>query len=152
MAEPAKTEPEVKPQKGSPKRKGKTPAKKEKTPGRKEKTPRREKTPNKKEKEKAEQTEKQNIAEPAPTNPEGFANAAAPLIQPIPMEPPKVEAEEKKEIPKVEEEKKEVPVVPPVVVPEVKPAEPIYVPTRGCLLYTSPSPRDLSTSRMPSSA
>ena len=23
---------------------------------------------------------------------------------------------------------------------------------RGCLLYTSPSPRDLSTSRMPSSA
>ena len=28
---------------------------------------------------------------------------------------------------------------------------PIIVP-RGCLLYTSPSPRDLSTSRMPSSA
>ena len=25
-------------------------------------------------------------------------------------------------------------------------------PFRGCLLYTSPSPRDLSTSRMPSSA
>ena len=25
-------------------------------------------------------------------------------------------------------------------------------PNRGCLLYTSPSPRDLSTSRMPSSA
>ena len=25
-------------------------------------------------------------------------------------------------------------------------------PSRGCLLYTSPSPRDLSTSRMPSSA
>ena len=25
-------------------------------------------------------------------------------------------------------------------------------PTDGCLLYTSPSPRDLSTSRMPSSA
>ena len=24
--------------------------------------------------------------------------------------------------------------------------------TKGCLLYTSPSPRDLSTSRMPSSA
>ena len=24
--------------------------------------------------------------------------------------------------------------------------------TEGCLLYTSPSPRDLSTSRMPSSA
>ena len=24
--------------------------------------------------------------------------------------------------------------------------------TNGCLLYTSPSPRDLSTSRMPSSA
>ena len=24
--------------------------------------------------------------------------------------------------------------------------------TQGCLLYTSPSPRDLSTSRMPSSA
>ena len=28
----------------------------------------------------------------------------------------------------------------------------IEVPFRGCLLYTSPSPRDLSTSRMPSSA
>ena len=26
------------------------------------------------------------------------------------------------------------------------------VQSRGCLLYTSPSPRDLSTSRMPSSA
>ena len=25
-------------------------------------------------------------------------------------------------------------------------------PSKGCLLYTSPSPRDLSTSRMPSSA
>ena len=28
----------------------------------------------------------------------------------------------------------------------------ICVPTYTCLLYTSPSPRDLSTSRMPSSA
>ena len=28
----------------------------------------------------------------------------------------------------------------------------VYLPSRGCLLYTSPSPRDLSTSRMPSSA
>ena len=28
----------------------------------------------------------------------------------------------------------------------------IYVDVKGCLLYTSPSPRDLSTSRMPSSA
>ena len=28
----------------------------------------------------------------------------------------------------------------------------IFHPDRGCLLYTSPSPRDLSTSRMPSSA
>ena len=27
-----------------------------------------------------------------------------------------------------------------------------YRPVDGCLLYTSPSPRDLSTSRMPSSA
>ena len=27
-----------------------------------------------------------------------------------------------------------------------------YMPTKSCLLYTSPSPRDLSTSRMPSSA
>ena len=32
-----------------------------------------------------------------------------------------------------------------VVHPEVSPIKP-------CLLYTSPSPRDLSTSRMPSSA
>ena len=32
-------------------------------------------------------------------------------------------------------------------------AEPIYqAPAEPCLLYTSPSPRDLSTSRMPSSA
>ena len=28
----------------------------------------------------------------------------------------------------------------------------IIMPDRDCLLYTSPSPRDLSTSRMPSSA
>ena len=28
----------------------------------------------------------------------------------------------------------------------------IRTPVGGCLLYTSPSPRDLSTSRMPSSA
>ena len=27
-----------------------------------------------------------------------------------------------------------------------------FTPTKACLLYTSPSPRDLSTSRMPSSA
>ena len=27
-----------------------------------------------------------------------------------------------------------------------------YLQPKGCLLYTSPSPRDLSTSRMPSSA
>ena len=27
-----------------------------------------------------------------------------------------------------------------------------YLKTNGCLLYTSPSPRDLSTYRMPSSA
>ena len=33
----------------------------------------------------------------------------------------------------------------------VDPAEPL-LPPNGCLLYTSPSPRDLSTSRMPSSA
>ena len=28
----------------------------------------------------------------------------------------------------------------------------VFTDNRGCLLYTSPSPRDLSTSRMPSSA
>ena len=28
----------------------------------------------------------------------------------------------------------------------------VYDKQKGCLLYTSPSPRDLSTSRMPSSA
>ena len=28
----------------------------------------------------------------------------------------------------------------------------VVIETQGCLLYTSPSPRDLSTSRMPSSA
>ena len=30
--------------------------------------------------------------------------------------------------------------------------EPVVEQNKGCLLYTSPSPRDLSTSRMPSSA
>ena len=39
------------------------------------------------------------------------------------------------------------PVKPPVEQPE-EPNEP----DKPCLLYTSPSPRDLSTSRMPSSA
>ena len=34
----------------------------------------------------------------------------------------------------------------------VKPGEPSWPSPWGCLLYTSPSPRDLSTSRMPSSA
>ena len=34
----------------------------------------------------------------------------------------------------------------------VKDAIPTAAVTTGCLLYTSPSPRDLSTSRMPSSA
>ena len=31
-------------------------------------------------------------------------------------------------------------------------SDPSTMPGVGCLLYTSPSPRDLSTSRMPSSA
>ena len=31
-------------------------------------------------------------------------------------------------------------------------SEPVYYDIHTCLLYTSPSPRDLSTSRMPSSA
>ena len=35
---------------------------------------------------------------------------------------------------------------------ETKPEMVILCPPTGCLLYTSPSPRDLSTSRMPSSA
>ena len=34
------------------------------------------------------------------------------------------------------------------LIAEIKKASP----SKGCLLYTSPSPRDLSTSRMPSSA
>ena len=34
----------------------------------------------------------------------------------------------------------------------IKPGQVIPEQTRDCLLYTSPSPRDLSTSRMPSSA
>ena len=41
-------------------------------------------------------------------------------------------------------------------VPDGRPDNPgnvlFYKPIRTCLLYTSPSPRDLSTSRMPSSA
>ena len=37
-------------------------------------------------------------------------------------------------------------------VPLVADAEPLEVLHEDCLLYTSPSPRDLSTSRMPSSA
>ena len=35
---------------------------------------------------------------------------------------------------------------------ELNGVERLYVSPDGCLLYTSPSPRDLSTSRMPSSA
>ena len=34
----------------------------------------------------------------------------------------------------------------------VTPENPIKLKSKICLLYTSPSPRDLSTSRMPSSA
>ena len=37
-------------------------------------------------------------------------------------------------------------------VPKKDPMGMDYVPVYACLLYTSPSPRDLSTSRMPSSA
>ena len=40
----------------------------------------------------------------------------------------------------------ETPLTPGAPAPREAPA------SRGCLLYTSPSPRDLSTSRMPSSA
>ena len=36
--------------------------------------------------------------------------------------------------------------------PELEAGPPPVPKSRGCLLYTSPSPRDLSTSRMPSSA
>ena len=35
---------------------------------------------------------------------------------------------------------------------EIHPKSPEHYPVYSCLLYTSPSPRDLSTSRMPSSA
>ena len=35
---------------------------------------------------------------------------------------------------------------------DIDPEEPPFEPGEFCLLYTSPSPRDLSTSRMPSSA
>ena len=35
---------------------------------------------------------------------------------------------------------------------EAYPGDVFYLHSRFCLLYTSPSPRDLSTSRMPSSA
>ena len=42
-----------------------------------------------------------------------------------------------------------------IIIPDTaqeKPQEGKVVAVGGCLLYTSPSPRDLSTSRMPSSA
>ena len=45
--------------------------------------------------------------------------------------------------------------LPPVIAENLaarKPAAPPTVASSSCLLYTSPSPRDLSTSRMPSSA
>ena len=38
------------------------------------------------------------------------------------------------------------------VVESTKAASDVYTPVSGCLLYTSPSPRDPKTSRMPSSA
>ena len=38
------------------------------------------------------------------------------------------------------------------VVESVKAASDLYMPISGCLLYTSPSPRDRQKSRMPSSA
>src|SRR5664280_3202806 len=42
--------------------------------------------------------------------------------------------------------------VPPAVVDPIPPvAEPPTLPTKACLLYTSPSPRDRTRSRMPSS-
>ena len=39
-----------------------------------------------------------------------------------------------------------------MILVEVKQKDFLFVNIYGCLLYTSPSPRDLSTSRMPSSA
>ena len=42
--------------------------------------------------------------------------------------------------------------LPVIKVEPIKYDEPDYSQFKGCLLYTSPSPRDLSTSRMPSSA
>ena len=37
-------------------------------------------------------------------------------------------------------------------IPDFAPGDTLVVQVKVCLLYTSPSPRDLSTSRMPSSA
>ena len=43
--------------------------------------------------------------------------------------------------------------IPPKLTPiSIKVYKDFYAPNYDCLLYTSPSPRDLSTSRMPSSA
>ena len=40
----------------------------------------------------------------------------------------------------------------PLLTDSIDPKTTTYLPNTACLLYTSPSPRDLSTSRMPSSA
>ena len=40
----------------------------------------------------------------------------------------------------------------PYVKAKIEAIKEIHAKFKGCLLYTSPSPRDLSTSRMPSSA
>ena len=49
-------------------------------------------------------------------------------------------------------ERDELPVGGALAVPPAGAAEDADAAVGGCLLYTSPSPRDLSTSRMPSSA
>ena len=47
----------------------------------------------------------------------------------------------------------EPPTPPPVICPLCSGTAPVYLAMRcGCLLYTSPSPRDVEESRMPSSA
>eukprot|EP00831_Metopus_contortus_P083863 TRINITY_DN9384_c0_g1_i2.p2 TRINITY_DN9384_c0_g1~~TRINITY_DN9384_c0_g1_i2.p2 ORF type:complete len:121 (+),score=20.00 TRINITY_DN9384_c0_g1_i2:2-364(+) len=75
------------------------------------------------------------------------------LAPPPPGPPVQVKAKaeapaEAAEVPVVEANPEPVVSVPPTPVVEAKPEPEVT----DCLLYTSPSPRDLSTSRMPSSA
>ena len=84
------------------------------------------------------------VKEPEP-EPEP-AKEPEPEPEPVPQPEPQPEPEPQKEEPKEKVNAE------PTQEQDAKPEEEEVQPVIDCLLYTSPSPRDLSTSRMPSSA